>query len=86
MASSSDTLHFFDGALVEDNRRKVLLFVFLNECVLFIVANFILGIPWLERSSWELVATISLVFPLATWTLLLAARWLILKATLSLHH
>jgi hypothetical protein len=86
MQNDSDTLHFFGGMLVEDNRRKVLLFVFLNECVLFLVANFVLGIPWLDRGSWELVATVSLIFPLATWTLLLSARWLILKATLSLHH
>jgi hypothetical protein len=86
MTSNSNTLHFFDGVLVEDNRRKVLLFVFLNECVLFIMANFILGIPWLDRGSWEFVAAVSLIFPLVTWTLLLSARWLILKATPSRHH
>jgi membrane protein implicated in regulation of membrane protease activity len=68
-------IHFFDGLLLDDNRRKMLVFVLLNEIVLLLIID----IFNLDRYALWIGGSVAIVMPAVTWTLLLAARWITLK-------
>ena len=70
-----NSIHFFDGLLDDDNRRKTLVFVLLNEIVLLLVID----IFNLDRYTWWISCFVAIVMPAVTWTLLLSARWITLK-------